>query len=86
MSGFEHYQQELADLDHEIRHYATVCRVDLGNRGEVEACLRIHHDDWAGDKARETLHGLLLLRLKVETEMIELGLTPPPLMASHDGG
>lgn len=80
MSGFENHIQQLADLDREIRHYASVCRVDLANRGEVEACLRIHHEGWAEDKARETLHGLLILRVKVETEMIEHGLSPPPLV------
>lgn len=86
MSGFENYPQELADLDREIRHYAAVCGVDLANRIEVETCLRHHHDNWADDKARETLHGLLILRIKVETEMIEQGFTPPPLLppASSD--
>jgi hypothetical protein len=80
MSGFEHYEQELAGLDHEIRHYAAVCGVDLRNRGEVEACLRQHHDGWVADKARETLQGLLVLRIKLETEMVELGFTAPPLL------
>ncbi|MBS1190854.1 MAG: hypothetical protein H6R10_2646 [Rhodocyclaceae bacterium] len=80
MSGFENYPQELADLDREIRHYAAVCGVDLVNRHEVEACLRVHHEDWASDKARETLQGLLILRIKVETEMIEEGMMPPPLI------
>lgn len=84
MSGFENYPKELAELDHEIRHYAAVCRVDLANRGEVEACLRNHHDNWADDKARETLRGLLILRIKIEAEMIELGLSPPPLMPAPD--
>jgi hypothetical protein len=79
MSGFENYQQELAELDHEIRHYAAICGVNLANRHEVDGCLRNHHDDWASDKARENLHGLLLLRIKVETEMLGLGFTPPPL-------
>lgn len=79
MSGFENYPQELADLDHEIRHYAAICGVDLSKRYEVEACLQRHHDNWADDKARETLHGLLILRIKVETEMLEHGLQPPPL-------
>ncbi len=79
MSGFEHYHEELAALDREIRHYAAVCGVDLADRGAVEACLRIHHDTWAEDKARETLHGLLVLRIKLETEMVELGFSPPPL-------
>ena len=84
MSGFEHYERELADMDHEIRHYAAVCGVDLANRGEIEACLRIHHDTWAADKARETLQGLLILRLKLEAEMIELGFSPRPLVAPAD--
>lgn len=64
MGEFEHYERELADLDHEIRHYAAVCGVDLANRGEIKACLRIHHDTWAADKAREILYGLLILRIK----------------------
>ena len=36
----------------------------------------------AADKARETLHGLLILRIKLEAEMIELGFAPPPLVAN----
>lgn len=84
MSGFENYPRELADIDHEIRHYATVCRVDLANRGEIEACLRIHHDSWAEDKARETLQGLLILRIKIEAEMIAQGMSPPPLDPGSD--
>ena len=82
MSGFENYDQELTDLDHEIRHYAAVCGVDLANRYEIEACLRNHHDTWAEDKARENLRGLLVLRIKVETEMIELGFLPSSLIPS----
>ncbi len=80
MSGFEHYDRELADLDHEIRRYAAICGVDLANRYAVETCLAEHHDTWAEDKARESLKGLLVLRIKLETEMIELGFQPPPLL------
>lgn len=84
MSGFEHYYQELANIDHEIRHYAAVCGVDLGNRGELERCFMAHHESWADDKARESLHGLLILRIKLETEMLREGLQPPALIASPD--
>lgn len=79
MSGLEHYDRELASLDSEIHRYAVICGVDLAKRHEVEACLREHHADWADDKARESLQGLLMLRIKVETEMLGEGLTPPPL-------
>lgn len=80
MSGFEHYDRELMDLDREIHRYAAVCGVDLANHYEVEACLRNHHDSWVADKARETLQGLLILRIKLETEMIQLGFSPPSLV------
>ncbi|MBP5985736.1 MAG: hypothetical protein KA538_00960 [Azonexus sp.] len=80
MSGFEHYDRELAELDKEIRHYAAVCGIDLAKRHEVDACLRQHHDGWANDKARESLQGLLILRIKLEAEMLELGFSPPPLV------
>ena len=79
MSGFEHYDRELQELDNEIHRYAAICRVNLANRPEVEACLRHHHDGWAEDKARESLHGLLILRIKVEEEMLTLGQKPPEL-------
>ena len=79
MSGFEHYEKELANLDHEIRHYAAVCGVDLANKGELEACFMAHHDSWAGDKARENLQGLLILRIKLESEMLGEGMLPPSL-------
>ena len=81
MSGFEHYERELANLDHEIRHYAAVCGVDLANRGEIEACLRIRHDTWVANKAIDSLHGLLILRIKLESEMVEVGYSPHPLVA-----
>jgi len=80
MSGFEHYDRELADLDQEIRRYAAICGVDLASRYQIEACLRDHHDTWAEDKARESLQGLLILRIKLEAEMLELGFSPPPLV------
>ena len=80
MSGFEHYDRELRDLDSEIHRYAAVCRVNLANRHEIDACLRNHHDSWVDDKARESLQGLLILRIKLETEMIALGFSPPPLV------
>lgn len=80
MSGFEHYDRELQELDHEIHRYAAICGVSLANRHEVEACLRDHHEGWAADKARESLQGLLILRIKLEAEMLELGFSPPPLV------
>ncbi len=80
MSGFEHYDRELKELDHEIHRYAAICGVDLANRYELDACLRDHHAEWADDKARESLQGLLILRLKLEAEMLELGFSPPPLV------
>lgn len=80
MSGFEHYERELADLDHEIRRYAAICGVDLANRYEIERCVGEHQGNWADDKARESLKGLLVLRIKLEAEMIELGFAPLPLI------
>jgi hypothetical protein len=81
MSGYEHYDEQLAKLDHEIYRYAAICAVDLRNKGEIEACLLVHHDsDWIHDKARETLRGLLVLRIKLETEMIAEGHQAAPLL------
>ena len=84
MSGLEHYERELLDLDHEIHRYAAICGINLANRYEIEACLRDHHDTWAEDKARESLQGLLILRLKLETEMIEAGMQVPALNPHGD--
>ena len=80
MSGFEHFEEELRELDHEIRKYAMLCGVDLAKRHEIDACLKDHHATWSEDKARESLQGLLILRIKLEGEMIEHGLTPSPLV------
>lgn len=79
MSGFEHYERELASLDHEIRHYAAACGISLENRSEIERCLADQHEDWPSDKARETLQGLLILRIRLEAEMLEAGFKAPPL-------
>lgn len=70
----------MRELDHEIRRYAAICGIDLANRHEIDACLRLHHPSWAEDKARLSLQGLLVLRIKLETEMLELGFSPPPLV------
>lgn len=86
MSGFEHYDREVRELDHEIHRYAAICGVDLANRYEVDRCLSQHHETWASDKARESLKGLLILRIKVEAEMIEQGYSPPPLLPTPAGG
>lgn len=80
MSGFEHYERELAEMDQEIRRYAAICGVNLNNRHEVDACLNEPHDGRPRDRAQETLQGLIILRLKLEVEMLEQGFAPPPLV------
>jgi hypothetical protein len=79
MSGFENYSHEMNELDHEIIHYAAICGVDLADQPAIQACLEEPHATWAEDKARQTLRGLLILRIKLETEMIEQGLSPRKL-------
>ncbi|MBK8524642.1 MAG: hypothetical protein IPL58_11400 [Betaproteobacteria bacterium] len=79
MSGFENYKQELAGIDHEILHYASLCGVDIADHEAINACIHQPHEAWVNDKARETLHGLLILRVKVEEEMLTLGQRPPAL-------
>ncbi|EXI76856.1 MAG TPA: hypothetical protein PK440_12085 [Candidatus Accumulibacter phosphatis] len=79
MSGFENYRRELHDLDHEINHYAAICGVDPTDPAAVRACLGDVHTEWAEDKARQSLRGLLLLRTRLETEMLEQGLLPERL-------
>lgn len=79
MSGFEHYGREIAELDREIHRYAALCGIDLAVRHELEACLNEAHEGWAEDKARQSLRGLLILRIKLETEMLEQGIAPPAL-------
>ena len=81
MSGFEDYCGELEEIDREIRHFAAACGVDLADSVALRACLNEEHDEWADDRARVTLRGLLALRLKVEIEMLEQGLQPAELSA-----
>ena len=83
MSGFENYRGELEEIDREIRHFAAVCGVDLSNQAALQACLNDGHAEWADDRARTSLKGLLALRLKVEIEMLEEGLRPPELSAGE---
>lgn len=80
MSGFEDYARELTELDHEIRHYAAICEIDLEKPYQLEANLTQRFDNAANTRSRQTLQGLLVLRIKVETEMLELGFSPPPLI------
>lgn len=79
MSGFENYERELLELDREILHYAALCGVDIADHAAIRACMAQPHEHWADDKARETLRGLLILRVKIEEEMLTLGQKPPSL-------
>ena len=80
MSGFEHYHQEISNLDHEIRHYAAVAGIHLENRFEVEQCLNPAPGTVTAGSPMDTLRGLMILRLKVEAEMVEQGMLAPPLI------
>ena len=82
MSGFEHYQQEMAQIDREILHYAMVCQIDINDHFALKYCLEHAHASWPEDKARQSLRGLLLLRLTLEAEMLAMGLPFPPLFSS----
>ncbi|MRD72120.1 hypothetical protein HCX48_08330 [Rhodocyclus tenuis] len=73
MSALEHYDDELARLDREMSYYAAICGVDLSDHEAVEECLRHPQDNWPEDKARESLRGLILLRVKIEGEMLDDG-------------
>jgi hypothetical protein len=79
MSGYDNHHEKLAALDREILHYAALCGVDVADHAAIHHCLAQHHTGWPADKPRETLQGLLLLRLKVEAEMLRLGMRPPEL-------
>jgi hypothetical protein len=78
MSGFEHYNRELRDIDHEIARWAVVCGIDPTDVVQVEACRKERRTVHGTDHPYENLRGLLLLRLKLEAEMIELGMVPRP--------
>jgi hypothetical protein len=82
MSGFEHYTSELAKIDHEIRHYAAVCGIDLTHVFETKSLMESPNESWGDDKARQSLQGLLYLRIKLETEMLGEGIVAPPLVTS----
>lgn len=72
MSLFEHYPQEIQDMDKQVRHYAAICGVDHQSDIEIQAVMTDH----AATGARATLRGLLILRMKVQAGMMEAGLTP----------
>ena len=86
VSGFEDYVHELERIDREIHHFASVCAVDLADEIALRHCLSDVHASWSEDKARQSLRGLLMLRMKVETEMLAHGLTPTRLQVSAPAG
>ena len=79
MSGLEHHQEEIARIDREIYFHASICGIDPSNRLAIEQAEIEHRPPADHDPAWENLRGLLMLRLRVETEMTELGLAVPPL-------
>ena len=76
MSGFEHYTQELQRIDREIIHWASVSGINPNDPLQLNALRTSQHATGQPNSTAETLRGLLMLRLKLETEMIEVGLTP----------
>lgn len=84
MSGFENYREEIARIDREIRHHAAVCGVDPGDRQAMALAAIERRQALSPDVAWENLRGLLILRLMVETEMIELGYAAPPIVGTAE--
>ncbi|MEY4592266.1 MAG: hypothetical protein RIR18_1161 [Pseudomonadota bacterium] len=72
MSLFEHYPQELHDLEAQIRNYIAICGLDP--RDSVSLDTIIHDHSACG--AKGTLRALLILRIKVETGMMGAGMSP----------
>ena len=81
MSGFENYREEIKRIDREIRHHASICGLDPLDRVALKKAAIDHRQQLIPDPAWENLRGLLMLRLRVEAEMIELGMSAPPLGA-----
>lgn len=85
MSGFEDYQNEFARLDKEIAHYVAVCGLALpaqASRADIDEHLGRHSGP--PSSPWQSLQALLILRLRLETEAIELGFEPPELrLSSH---
>lgn len=76
MSGFENYTLELRSIDHEIIHWAMVCGIDPGDEHALQSCRAAPLSASEGHSI-ENLRGLLLLRMKLEAEMLEQGKSPP---------
>lgn len=82
MSGFEDYRQEFVDLDAQIASYVAICALPVEkplNRADIEALLHQRPVTTGLERACETLQALLILRIRLETEMIEQGCEPPEL-------
>lgn len=71
MSLFEHYPQEIHEIEAQIRHYAAICGLEAGDQTALNAVI---HDHTASG-ARETLRALLILKLKVEASMMDAGIS-----------
>lgn len=79
MSTFDNRFEELAGLDREILHYAALCGLDVADHVAIHASISRHRQERTDDRSLETLEGLLMLRLKVEEEMLRAGYQPPEL-------
>ncbi len=76
MSGFEHYDEELAALDKRIGRLALLCRADLSDqsviihliKGQFDACPDPHAIDAAH---LQELRALLMMKYKIETSCVD---------------
>jgi hypothetical protein len=70
MAGFEHFDEQLDNIDREIYRLSLICRLDLNDKRAVSALLRenIEHPVTSEEIARQKLRGLLALHDKVKLE------------------
>lgn len=70
MAGFEHFDEQLGNIDREIYRLALICQLDLNDKRAVSALLResIEHPTTPEEIARQKLRGLLALHDKVKLE------------------
>lgn len=74
MSLFAQYPQELEDMERQVRRSAAACGINPDDQAALETCLHDH----AAKGARATLRAMLILRMKVQADMMSAGLSLTP--------
>lgn len=73
MSGLEHYDQELFDLEKRIRRLAISCDIDISDKNVIISIIKGNYNDCKNknNPKKDELRGLLMLKYDIQENCLD---------------